>query len=36
MSLKKVHADQPKEFKFNSENLKKVEEIFKRYKSLLT
>ena len=31
MSLKKVHQDQPKDFKFNSENLKKVEEIFKRY-----
>ena len=31
MSLKKVHDNQPKEFKFNSENLKKVEEIFKRY-----
>ena len=31
MSLKKVHEDQPKDFKFNSENLKKVEEIFKRY-----
>ena len=31
MSLKKVHEDQPKDFKFNSENLKKVEDIFKRY-----
>tara|TARA_X000000368_G_C22728556_1_gene578450 strand:+ start:21 stop:626 length:606 start_codon:yes stop_codon:yes gene_type:complete len=31
MSLKKVHDDQPKEFKFNEENLKKVEEILKRY-----
>ena len=31
MSLKKVHEDQPKDFTFNSENLKKVEEIFKRY-----
>ena len=31
MSLKKVHEDQPKDFKFNSENLKKVDEIFKRY-----
>ena len=31
MSLKKVHQDQPKDFKFNSENLKKVEEILKRY-----
>ena len=27
MSLKKVHEDQPKEFKFSSENLKKAEEI---------
>ena len=32
MSLKKVHEDQPKDFKFNSENLKKVaNEILKRY-----
>ena len=31
MSLKKVHDDQPDEFKFSSENLKKVEEILKRY-----
>ena len=31
MSLKKVHDDQPEEFKFNEENLKKVEEILKRY-----
>ena len=31
MSLKKVHNDQPKEFKFSSENLKKSEEILKRY-----
>ena len=31
MSLKKVHDDQPKEFKFSNENLKKVEEILKRY-----
>ena len=31
MSLKKIHDDQPKEFKFNGENLKKVEEILKRY-----
>ena len=31
MSLKKVHEDQPKDFKFNSVNLKKVEEIFKKY-----
>ena len=29
MSLKKVHDDQPKEFKFSSENLKKAEEILK-------
>ena len=31
MSLKKVHGEQPKEFKFSTENLKKVEEILKRY-----
>tara|TARA_Y200000002_G_scaffold216001_1_gene178246 strand:+ start:405 stop:1010 length:606 start_codon:yes stop_codon:yes gene_type:complete len=31
MSLKKVHDNQPKEFKFNEENLKKVVEILKRY-----
>ena len=31
MSVKKVHDDQPKEFKFSTENIKKVEEIFKRY-----
>ena len=31
MSLKKVHNDQPKEFKFSEENLKKSEEILKRY-----
>jgi NADH:ubiquinone oxidoreductase subunit E len=31
MSLKKVHDDQPKEFKFSEENLKKVEEILKKY-----
>ena len=31
MSLKKVHDEQPKEFKFTEENLKKVEEILKRY-----
>ena len=29
MSLKKVHGEQPKEFKFSSENLKKAEEILK-------
>ena len=31
MSLKKVHTNQPKDFKFSNENLKKVEEILKRY-----
>ena len=31
MSLKKVHDIQPKEFKFSNENLKKAEEILKRY-----
>ena len=31
MSLKKIHENQPKEFKFSDENLKKVEEILKRY-----
>ena len=31
MSLKKVHDDQPKDFKFSDENLKKVEEILKKY-----
>ena len=31
MSVKKVHNNQPKEFKFSAENLKKVEEILKRY-----
>ena len=31
MSLKKVHADQPKEFKFSVENLKKAEEILNIY-----
>ena len=31
MSLKKVHDDQPKDFKFSSDNLKKAEEILKRY-----
>ena len=31
MTLKKIHDDQPKEFKFSSENLKKAEEILKRY-----
>ena len=31
MSVKKVYDNQPKEFKFSDENLKKVEEILKRY-----
>ncbi len=31
MSLKKVHDDQPKEFKFSNENLKRAEEILKKY-----
>ena len=31
MSLKKVHDDQPNEFKFSNENLKKAEEILKKY-----
>ena len=31
MSLKKIHDDQPKEFKFSSENLKKAENILKKY-----
>ena len=31
MSLKKVHDDQPSEFKFTIENLKKAEEILSRY-----
>ena len=31
MSLKKIHADQPKEFKFSVENLKKAEEILNIY-----
>ena len=31
MSLKKVHDDQPLEFKFSNENLKKAEEILTRY-----
>ena len=31
MSLKKVHNDQPKDFKFSIENLKKAEEILSRY-----
>ena len=31
MSVKKVHGEQPKEFKFSDENIKKVVEILKRY-----
>ena len=31
MSVKKVYDNQPKEFKFSDENLKRVEEILKRY-----
>ena len=31
MSVKKVHDNQPKEFKFSEENLKKVDQILKRY-----
>ena len=31
MSLKKIHDDQPKDFKFSEENLKKAEEIINRY-----
>ena len=31
MSLKKVHDDQPKEFLFSLENLRKVENILKKY-----
>ena len=31
MSVKKVHNQQPKEFKFSEENLKKVKQIFNRY-----
>ena len=31
MSLKQVHSVQPKEFKFSNENLKKAEEILKKY-----
>ena len=31
MSLKKIHDDQPENFKFSPENVKKVEEILKRY-----
>ena len=31
MSLKKIHDEQPKEFKFNDENLKQAELILKKY-----
>ena len=31
MSIKKIHDSQPKEFKFSDENLKKTEQILKRY-----
>ena len=31
MSLKKVHDEQPKEFEFSDENLKKIEDILKKY-----
>ncbi len=31
MSLKKIHDEQPKEFKFSEENLTKFEEILKKY-----
>ena len=31
MSLKKIHEDQPKNFKFSDENLKKAEDILKKY-----
>ena len=31
MSLKKVHDDQPDNFEFSDENLKKAEEILSRY-----
>ena len=31
MSIKKVHDDQPQNFIFSNENLKKAEEILKRY-----
>ena len=31
MSIKKVHNDQPKEFKFSDENLKKATDILKMY-----
>ena len=31
MSLKKVHDDQPNNFEFSGENLKRAEEILKKY-----
>ena len=31
MSVKKVHVDQPEDFKFSDESLKKAEQILKRY-----
>ena len=31
MSIKKIHDDQPKDFEFSDETLKKAEEILKRY-----
>ena len=31
MSIKKIHDNQPKEFKFSDENLKKIEQILKKY-----
>ena len=31
MSVKKVHDNQPKEFKFSEQNLKKLEQILRRY-----
>ena len=31
MSLKKIHDDQPKNFNFSEKNLKKIEEILKKY-----
>ena len=31
MSVKKVHDNQPKEFKFSVENIKKIEQILRRY-----
>ena len=31
MSIKKIHTSQPKEFKFSGENMRKVEQILKKY-----